>query len=95
MTKGEKNEDENGEEEDIKEYKKNRRGRPPKKEPENDEHTNIKIKIMNEAKNCENAEDLQHRLHEIFIFYSPMIFEFSRPEIHITKDPFDQYIMAN
>jgi hypothetical protein len=79
-----------------KDYKKEyRKHKPPGKNEINDEHTNIKVKIMKAAKLCENMEDLLQSLNSIDIFDSHMIFAFHIPEIHGIDDPLDQFIKNN
>jgi hypothetical protein len=71
-----------------KDYKReNKKHKPPGKNEDNDEHTNIKIKIMKAAKTCESMEDLLHSLNNIDIFNSPINFNFHIPEIHGIEDP--------
>jgi hypothetical protein len=65
------------------EYKKDyKKHKPPGKNEPDDEHSNIKIKIMRAAKSCESMDDLLQLLNNISIFDSPMIFDFYVPQIH-------------
>jgi hypothetical protein len=78
------------------EYKKDhRKHKPPGKNEPFDEHSNLKIKIMKDAKSCERMDNLFQLLSNIDIFDSPMNFDFYIPEIHGVDDPLDQFIKNN